>query len=254
MGKSDIEWTTYTWNVWYGCIKVSPACRWCYAEKWARRTGMMSTWGGPRERTSEATWNEPFGWNHKAVKERRIARVFPLSLGDFFDNQIPSEWRDHAWDVIRRCRHLDWLILSKRPQNIPSMLPPDWKKGWPHVWLGATVENMIEAQRRVPCLLEIPARVHWLSCEPLLGPLDLRPWLGPSRDQIRWIVVGGETGGPNDRATDPQWMADLRDQCRDSKAKFFLKQMWRKKPIPKELMVRQYPRTYVRKQDEKPRA
>ena len=119
-----------------------------------------------------------------------------MSLGDFWDNQVPDEWRIEALNAIRQCRNLDWLILTKRPQNILKMLPPDWGPlGWSHVWLGATVENMTEARRRIPILLRVP-RVHWLSVAPLLEPLDLRPWLGRGVD---WIVVGGETGAKDAR-------------------------------------------------------
>ena len=119
------------------------------------------------------------------------------------------------------------------------MLPSDWgSQGWSHVWLGATVENMIEARRRIPALLRVPARVHWLSVAPLLEPLDLRPWLGRGID---WIVVGGETGAKNARCMEPNWARDLRDQCRDTGAALFLKQMSKRQAIPADLMVRDYP-------------
>lgn len=141
--------------------------------------------------------------------------------------------------MIRQCRNLDWLILTKRPQNISKMLPTDLgRQGWPHVWLGATVEKMTEARRRIPVLLRMPARVHWLSVAPLLEPLDLRLWLGRGVD---WIVVGGETGSKDARYMEPNWARDLRDQCRDESATFFMKQMWKRKPIPADLMVREYP-------------
>ena len=94
-----------------------------------------------------------------------------MSLGDFWDNQVPDEWRIEALNMIGQCHNLDWLILTKRPQNILKMLPPDWGPlGWSHVWLGATVENMVEARRRIPILLRVPARVHWLSVARLLEP------------------------------------------------------------------------------------
>jgi protein gp37 len=161
-----------------------------------------------------------------------------MSLGDFWDNQVADEWRDEALGIIRQCRSLDWLILTKRPQNIRRMLPPDWGDGWPNVWLGVTVENMIEARRRIPVLLKLPARAHWLSVAPLLEPLDLRRWLGRGID---WIVVGGETGSKDARYMEPAWARDLRDQCHSSGAAFFMKQMWKRKPIPEDLMVREYP-------------
>ena len=222
---------------------MSAACDWCYAESWGRRTGKVPKWNGPRYRAAKSTWDAPFSWNRKAAKDGKRYRVFTLSLGDFFDNQVPEDWRTDAWDVVRECRNLDWLILTKRPQNMPGMMPADWgRRGWKHVWLGTTVENMAEAHRRIPHLVAVPARVHWLSCEPLLEPLNLRPWLANSRGHIRWVVVGGETGGPKNRPTDPEWMRDVLQQCRETRSKFFLKQMWRKKPIPRDLRVRQFPR------------
>ena len=168
-------------------------------------------WGGPRRRTSEATRRAPYRWDRETAAAGERRQVFCMSLGDFWDNQVPDEWRIEALNVIRQCRNLDWLILTKRPQNILKMLPPDWGSlGWSHVWLGATVENMVEARRRIPILLRVPARVHWLSVAPLLEPLDLRPWLGCGID---WIVVGGETGAKNARYMEPDWARDLRDQC-----------------------------------------
>ena len=173
----------------------------------------------------------------QAAGERR--RVFCVSLGDFWDNQVPDEWRTSALNLISQCPNLDWLILTKRVQNILKMPHPYWGlNGWPNVWLGATVENMTEARRRIPVLLRVPARVHWLSVAPLLEPLDLRPWLGSGID---WTVVGGETGAKYARYMEPDWARDLRDQCHDRGAALFLKHMWKRQAIPADLMVREHP-------------
>ena len=108
-------------------------------------------WGGPRGRTGRDIWHEPFKWDREAAATGRRFRVLTLSLGDFWDNQVPTEWRTEALDVIRACRNLDWLVLSKRPQNISKMLPPDWgADGWQHVWLGMTVENMVRGPTAIP--------------------------------------------------------------------------------------------------------
>jgi protein gp37 len=236
---TGIEWCDHTYNPWIGCTKVSPACDFCYAEAQEDRRYGRVTWGGARRRTSEATRCAPYRWNRSAAAAGERRHVFSMSLADFWDNQVPEEWRTEALDIIRQCRNLDWLILTKRPQNIAKMLPPDWgPQGWPHVWLGATVENMDEARRRIPTLLKVPARVHWLSVVPLLEPLDLRQWLGSGID---WIVVGGETGSKDARYMKADWARDLRDQCHDTDAKFFMKQMWKRKPIPPDLLVRDYP-------------
>jgi protein gp37 len=170
--------------------------------------------------------------------------VFTLSLGDFWDNQVPTEWRTEALDVIRACRNLDWLILTKRPQNIAKMLPAGWgTNGWPHVWLRATVENMVEARRRIPHLLRVPAPHHWLSCEPMLEPLDLTPWLG--RGRVDWIVCGGESGTVA-RPMDADWARSLLAQCQAASVPFLMKQMSGRTratldAIPADLDVEQYP-------------
>ena len=237
---SNIEWTDATYNPWYGCTKVSPACDHCYAESLMDTRFGKVTWGGERRQSSLEVRRAPRLWNGAAVAAGRRRRVFTLSLGDFFDNRVPSAWRTEAWDTIRACQHLDWLILTKRPQNVKKLLPPDWGiAGWPHVWLGVTVEDMVEARRRVPVLLGIPARIHWLSCQPLLEPLTLSPWLG--RGRIDWIVVGGETGSVYARPMHPAWARDLREQCQTRGASFFLKQMARRAPIPVDLLVREWP-------------
>jgi protein gp37 len=172
--NSGIEWTHHTFNPWIGCTKVSAACDHCYAETWDNRFG-GGHWGpkAPRRRTSDSNWQQPFKWNKAAAANGVRYRVFCASLADVFDNQVPLEWRWALWAVIKATPHLDWLLLTKRPQNIKKMLPEDWGAGWHNVWLGTTVENQVEANRRVPHLLAAPATVRFLSCEPLLGLVDL---------------------------------------------------------------------------------
>jgi protein gp37 len=234
-----IEWCDHTYKPWIGCAKVSPACDFCSAEAQEDRRYGRVAWGGPRRRTSDATRRAPYRWNRVAAVAGERRRVFCMSFGDFWDNQVPDEWRTEALNIIRQCHHIDWLILTKRPQNIAKMLPTDWRSdGWPHVWLGVTVETMLEAQWRIPILLNVPARVHWLSVAPLLEPLDLRKWLGRGVD---WIVVGGETGSKNARYMEPDWARDLRDQCCETGATMFLTQMWKRRTIPDDLMVRECP-------------
>lgn len=177
--NSKIEWTDHTFNPWLGCTKISPACDHCYAEGWAKRTGSPELWNGQRRRTSTAYWGQPIVWNRKAMgRERR--KVFCASLADVFDNQAPDEWRRDLFKLIRDCTHLDWLLLTKRPQNAWGTIQDaigafdqnmPWP--WPHVWIGTTVENQAEADRRIPHLLAVPAKKRFLSCEPLLGPVDL---------------------------------------------------------------------------------
>lgn len=247
MENSKIEWTDHTHNFWVGCQKVSPACDHCYAESWAKRTGHPELWNGERRRTTEANWRKPLKWDHTDgadyLEGMRISRprVFTNSLADFFDNQVPEQWRADAWATISATPNLDWLILTKRAQNIHKMLPPGWGDGWPNVWLGTTAENQEEYDRRVPYLNAAPAAVHFVSYEPALGPLHLS--IGGHR--VDWIIAGGESG-PHARQCDVAWFRELRDDCSHFGIKFFMKQMGGKRkpflPIPDDLMVREFPR------------
>lgn len=232
---TKIEWADHTFNPWMGCTKVSPACDHCYAEVSTPARALGVAWGAneERRRTSEATWRQPLAWNRKAAREGRRFRVFCASLADVFENQVPASWRVDLWTLIHDTPHLDWLLLTKRPQNIQRMLPPFGKPAWPwpNVWLGMTVENQAEADRRIPHLLAVPAVRRFLSCEPLLGPVDLRQWWrndvpGGSYmhgNGLHWIIAGGESG-PKARASHPDWFRSLRDQCEAAGVPFFFKQ------------------------------
>lgn len=178
--NTKIEWADKTFNPWIGCTKVSPACDHCYAEAWDKRFG-GERWGphAPRKRTK--TWGNPVKWQKRAEAEGTRYRVFCASLADVFDNHktILDEWRHELWLMIERTPNLDWLLLTKRPQNVNRFIPPSWRDmGWPeNVWLGTTVEDQTEAERRVPSLLATGARIKFLSCEPLIGPVDIRAYL-----------------------------------------------------------------------------
>jgi len=223
MGEnSKIEWCDHTFNPFVGCTKISPACDHCYAEGWAKRTGGANLWQGERRRTTDANWRQPLKWNREAEASGVRRKVFCASLADVFDNQVPVEWRTDLWRLIRETPHLDWLLLTKRPQNIAKMLPGPlsthpWP--WPNVWLGTTVENQEEADRRIPHLLAVPAAVRFLSCEPLLGELNLEPYF----DCIDWVIAGGESG-PNARPPMIRWARTLREQCWAYHVPFFFKQ------------------------------
>jgi protein gp37 len=256
MGENTkIEWADHTFNPWIGCTRVSPACDHCYAEKLAT-TRLGVGWGphAERRRTAESTWRQPLAWNRRAQREGKRARVFCASLADVFDNHpsILPTWRPALWDLIDATPHLDWLLLTKRPQNIAKMLP--WP--WPNLWLGTTVENQAEADRRIPQLLAAPAAKRFLSCEPLLGPVDLSAVPYPASCercdctrhspridaltgsvmhegrcegpeavdcQLDWVIAGGESG-PGARPSHPDWFRSLRDQCAAAGVPFFFKQ------------------------------
>ena len=250
MGEnSKIEWTDHTLNPWVGCTKVSPACDHCYAESWARRTGSAHLWQGERRRTSPRVWRQAPKWNAAAGAAGVRARVFCASLADVFDNKVPRAWRRDLFAVIRETPHLDWLLLTKRPGNIPAMLPPGWgAAGWPNVWLGATAANQDEVDRNVPALLSVPAGRYFLSCEPLLGPIELSPFLAGQeengvvfgrpagtcvgwRPPLDWIIVGGASGG-GARPMQLGWARAVRDQCQAAGVPFFFKQWGEWAPVP----------------------
>lgn len=235
--NSKIEWTDHTFNPWVGCTKVSPACDHCYAESWAKRTGHPELWAGTRRRTSEANWRGPVKWNRQAGERGGRYRVFCASLADVFDNAANETWRADLFALIHATPNLDWLLLTKRIGNAAKMLPADWGNGWPNVWLGATIVTQSELDRDLPKLLDVPARVHFLSMEPLLEAVDLRAEHGAKVD---WVIVGGESGR-GARWMQPDWARLIRGQCRRAGLAFFMKQMTDKGPIPADLLVREFP-------------
>ncbi len=201
--NSKIEWCDHTMNFWIGCQEVSPACVFCYAKTQNAHWKWVNGWGphGERKRTVAANWHKLRKWNRDARAAGVRAKVFSNSLSDFFDSAAPYIWRREAWHYIEQSPDLDFLILTKRPQNIAKMLPdPEtgvkpWGAGWPNVWLGTTVENQEEADRRIPHLLAVPATARFLSCEPMLGPVNLHPWL-PGDDGCEGCD-DGDGWGPN---------------------------------------------------------
>lgn len=217
--NSGIEWTTHTFNPWIGCTKVSAACDQCYAEAWDKRFG-GERWGPHAARRRTKTWGNPVKWNRQAEASGERPRVFVASLADVFDNHrsIDPAWRRELWALIRQCKNLDFLMLTKRPQNIARFLPEDWGNGYRNVWLGATVESQKEAGR-LEHLTAVPAVVHFLSMEPLLGPVDLSGHIGG----LEWVIVGGESGAAY-RHADPEWFRSLRDQCAGAGVPFLFKQ------------------------------
>ena len=218
--NSAIEWTAHTFNPWWGCTKISPACDHCYAETWSKRTG-YDVWGAnsPRRQLSDDYWNQPIIWDRHAAQTRRRARVFCASMADVFElDPALDSLRKRLWALVEQTPNLDWLLLTKRPHLARRMAP--WDNAWPlHVWLGTSVENQQFADRRIRFLADVPCRYRFLSCEPLLGPLDLSTHI----EALHWIIAGGESGSQA-RPTHPDWVRGVRDQCVNAGVAFHFKQ------------------------------
>lgn len=187
MGQNtEIQWTNHSFNPWEGCQRVSPGCEHCYAETRNARfhpdeRGKPSNWGptAPRLMRSPAYWNQPRKWNREALEAGVRRRVFCASLADVFEDRPDLvEPRYRLLRLIEETPALDWQLLTKRPQNMNRLAPLSWADGWPaNVWAGCTAEDQQRADERIPHLLRVPAAVRFLSCEPLLGPLDLNPYI-----------------------------------------------------------------------------
>lgn len=253
---SKIEWCDHTFNTWWGCARVSPGCVNCYADTNAARWGHQ-LWRrhGPRKPMSDQYWRAPVRWNRAGP-----ARVFCGSMCDVFEAHPAPEVRamqdtarERLWDLIDMTADLTWMLLTKRPENIQAMTPSG---GFPlNVWLGTSVEDQRRADERCSTLLGIPtSHVRFLSCEPLLSPVDLsryltvapvsdRQWCPTARrhtcpvgdirctctgghirgQRIRWVIAGGESG-PKARPMHPDWARALRDQAVATRTAFHFKQ------------------------------
>jgi protein gp37 len=264
-----ISWAHATFNPWWGCTEISPACDHCYARSWAKRCGKDHLWStAERWRTSDRNWKEVLRWDRKAREEGKRIRVFCASMADVFDNAVPVQWRVDLFELIAKTTNIDWMLLTKRIGNAQRMLDEvmgalshglqRWGEPvtWPNVWIGSTIANQAEADRDIPKLLATPARLRFLSCEPLLGPLDFsgrfvehdnlahhENWL----EALDWVIAGGESGSKA-RPSHPDWFRSLRDQCAAAGVAFFMKQMGGTRDkrdalesIPEDLRLRSWP-------------
>lgn len=233
--NSAIEWTHHTFNPWWGCTKVSPGCKHCYAESFARRVG-QDVWGprASRRQMSDHYWRQPLHWNAEAERSGERARVFCASMADVFeDRRDLDDRRERLWRLIDDTPHLDWLLLTKRPHKVSELAP--YGDRWPrNIWLGSTAENQKWLDKRMLELRELKALVLFLSCEPLLGPLNLAPWISAARSgearMVDWLIAGGESGH-HARPANPEWFRSLRDQCVEARVSFHFKQWGNWKPV-----------------------
>lgn len=239
--KTAIEWCDATFNPWYGCQRVSLGCDHCYAERLGYRMGVAWGAGSRRVPASDGIWEQPLRWARAAGQRGIRPRVFCASMSDVFDNAVPPEWRRRLWELIQATPELDWLILTKRPENMDGMLPDSWNSrlGWPNVWLGISAEDQERFDHRWPILLRTGAAIRFVSYEPALGPLDL---IGHGWHRgLDWLICGGESG-PGYRPMDPMWEGWIREQCRILGVAYFFKQLAGKKPISPDFpLVRQFP-------------
>lgn len=254
--NSAISWTNHTFNPWIGCARVSPACDGCYA---AAMMGVgegrfeRAEWGGPgkgegtRSRTAPSNWAKVRKWNREAAAAPGQTFVFCASLADVFDNAVDPQWRADLFELIRATPNLTYLLLTKRPGMIVKLFYEALRitadehgtlsDCWPrNAAIGCSVVSQEEADRDVPKLLVAKAALKpafaFLSMEPLLGAVDLWPWLVPhmvggvDRDPLDWVITGGETdqGAHKARAAHPDWYRSLRDQCANAEVPFHFKQ------------------------------
>lgn len=253
---SKIEWTDATVNFWWGCTKVGPGCDHCYAETWSKRTG-PNIWGVgvPRRKIKGAVKlihkldNEYAAWAADAICAVHNAKAFGLpvpnlgirrrvfiqSMSDLFDLEVPTEWFSEAWDCIERCNRIEVQVVTKRVSAVEKRLTAIGRAEWPrHVGLMITVVNQDESDRDIPRLVALKEKfnIPWvgLSIEPMLGAIDISPWI----KSIDWVICGGESGG-HARAMHPDWPRSLFAQCAQAGTPFLFKQWGAFVPTPSNL-------------------
>ncbi len=279
MGKTSIEWTDASWNPIVGCTEISPGCANCYAARLAASrlthtpqyknlatidgTGVKFPrnvrWTGEVRFLPERL-EEPLHW-------RKPRRIFVCDMGDLFHESVEDDWLESIFVTMLNCKRHTFQILTKRPQRMFEYFKKRWwlpvSERWadpmPNVWLGVSVENQHFADERIPLLLQTPAAVRWISCEPLLGSLDISKYLRCRKGQeitpggcvsiipdLDWVVCGGESG-PSARPMHPDWARLLRDQCQAAGVPFFFKQWGEFGPPQKELnhLTAALPRTFT---------
>lgn len=212
-----------TFNVWIGCTRVNAECKFCYAEAWDKRHMEGGHWGpgAPRRPMSEKYWNDPIRWNRTAEKAGEKRKVFCSSLADVFDIEGIEKDRIRLWELIKKTPNLIWLLLTKRPENILSMLPPDWGEGYENVWVGTTTGTQASFDRNLPYLKAVPAKRKFLSIEPQLEYIDFSAaFPSPPFD---WMIFGGESGDKA-RPFDPEWTRKPIEMAKAAGVAIFMKQ------------------------------
>lgn len=237
MGKSTgIAWCDHTFNPWWGCFKISPGCKHCYAATFDKRVGGDNwTPDGPRRFFGDRHWNDPIRWDREAAAAGVRRRVFCASMADVFeDRRDLDEHRHRLWSLIDKTPHLDWLLLTKRPDVMRRLWP--WPTAPKNVWAGTTMEDQERADARADDLLNVRAVVHFASVEPMIGPVSLWAMLAgrlrneslaalgsPPLPGLTWVIAGAESGH-GARPAQVGWYRTLRDECAAAGVPFLLKQ------------------------------
>ena len=211
MAQSSIEWTEMTWNPTTGCNKVSAGCKFCYAEVMTRRLQAMGVdkyKDGFKVRVHEDALNIPYSWKGSKV-------VFVNSMSDLFHPEVPFEFMQKVFHVMNNTPQHTYQVLTKRAERLYEMHHQlNWTK---NIWMGVSVEDE-RVIDRIDFLRETNAITKFLSCEPLIGPLQ-----NMNLKNIDWVIVGGESGRKA-RPMDELWVWDIKEQCRDQEVAFFFKQ------------------------------
>ena len=254
--ETKIQWTTFTWNPWHGCTKVSPGCKFCYMYRDKDRYGLDPS---VVVRSSDKVFNKPLHINDSVM-------IFTCSWSDFFIEEADG-WREKAWEIIKKTPHITYQILTKRPERIHLCLPKDWGSGYDNVWMGISAEDQNNYSKRLLALINTPAKVRFISAEPLLSPIKLNLdsfYMEKAmfvKELIHWVIVGGESGNDTGkylyRECSIKWIESIVEECRASKVPVFVKQLgthlaksmkltdrqggsWDE--LPSSIKIRQYPK------------
>lgn len=229
MAQSNIEWTEMTWNPTTGCTKISAGCKHCYAEIMTRRLhamGVEKYKDGFAVRTHDDALDIPYSWRGSKL-------VFVNSMSDLFHPKVPLEFIKRVFEVMNNTPQHTYQVLTKRANRLHELQAElNWT---PNIWMGVSVENA-RVLDRIDFLRNTNAKVKFLSCEPLIGPLE-----NMNLENINWVIVGGESG-PKARRMQEEWVLDIQRQCNEGKVAFFFKQ-WggvNKKKHGRELSGRTY--------------
>jgi len=229
---SKIQWTDATWNPWHGCTKVSPGCKFCYMFRDKERYGQDPT----TVIRSKANFNKPLDWagihcmafkGDRTPKLPEGSKIFTCSWSDFFIEES-DDWRNEAWDIIKQTPQFQYQILTKRPERIKQCLPDDWGEGYPNVWIGVSGEDEKNTHIRLRILLSIPAKVKFLSAEPLIESIHSQRNIDMMK-KLDWIIIGGESGNDSGkyryRPLELDSIESILDCLSQEKVKIFVKQL-----------------------------